>query len=119
MKNIDEIIAQNILKRAEELGFSQKKLAKLANIEAPNLNQIIKLKRRAGRKTLQSLGRVLDLAVEDFYRDQASVEDSEDLLGSIVRMLSTFNYNELNRALGILEPIYNERSRDTRRRSSK
>jgi transcriptional regulator with XRE-family HTH domain len=107
VKNIDEIIANNILKRAAEKGWSQQKLAKLANIKATNLNQIIKMKRRPGRKTLTALARALECEWYDFQEppDRAGRLKSEpnqaDLVAVIDQLIATAGFHDGHRSLAL------------------
>jgi transcriptional regulator with XRE-family HTH domain len=107
VKNIDEIVAKNILLKMSQKGLSQRELAKLANIKATNLNQIIKAKRRAGRKTLTLLAGVLGGEWYDFQQDENAekakprASKQADLFALVERALAIAQVPGLNRALAL------------------
>lgn len=70
MDNIDEIVAVNIFMRMEELGLTQKALAKLSKITAVHLNKLLKNKRPASKSSsLDAIAAVLHCTVVDLFQD--------------------------------------------------
>lgn len=76
--DIRHILAQNIKKRRKELGITQEKLAELANISVPYMNDIERSQTWVSDKTLAKLATALLLDVSMLFDVNNSADANHD-----------------------------------------
>ncbi|MCR4940751.1 MAG: helix-turn-helix transcriptional regulator [Treponemataceae bacterium] len=65
--DVRKILSQNIKKRRKELGITQSKLAELADISEPYMNDIERCQTWISDKTLAKLARALNLEIHELF----------------------------------------------------
>jgi transcriptional regulator with XRE-family HTH domain len=103
VKTVDDVVADNIVKRRTLKGLNQTELAELAGFHPVSLNRVENLKIPATRKMLRELARVLDCQVSDFY---AGVHANQVLthsptLSDVVKLLNAFQDATEERRLAV------------------
>ena len=76
--DIRRILAQNIKNRRKELGISQMKLAELAGLSAPYMNDIERCQTWVSDKTLAKLAKALFLDVSMLFAVQGQTDANYD-----------------------------------------
>lgn len=83
--DIRHILAQNIKNRRKELGISQMKLAELAGLSAPYMNDIERCQTWVSDKTLSKLSKALLLDVSMLFESQGQTEANSDKKENFLR----------------------------------
>ena len=65
--DVRKILAQNIKKRRKELGITQSKLAEMADISEPYMNDIERCQTWISDKTLSKLALALNLEIHELF----------------------------------------------------
>lgn len=72
--DVRKVLSQNIKKRRKELGITQSKLAELADISEPYMNDIERCQTWISDKTLAKLACALNLAIHELF-----ISDNKEL----------------------------------------
>lgn len=102
--DIRHILAQNIKNRRKELGISQMKLAELAGLSAPYMNDIERCQTWVSDKTLAKLAKALLLDISMLFETQSQVDANIDKKENFLRFQKQKNklIEYLNKSLDTL-----------------
>jgi len=102
--DIRHILAQNIKNRRKELGISQMKLAELAGLSAPYMNDIERCQTWVSDKTLAKLAKALLLDISMLFETQSQVDANIDKKENYLRFQKQKNklIEYLNKSLDTL-----------------
>jgi len=101
VKTIEQIVAANIKKRRETLGWSQLELARNAKLSETTINRIEKARQPARRKNLEAVAKALGCTREDLGHQGHEPAPPSDVptLPEIQQLLKLF---------GLLNPLQRE-----------
>lgn len=77
-EDVRKILAKNIRKRRKELGITQIKLAELADISEPYMNDIERCQTWGSDKTLAKLAWALNLELHELFLENGENQKSAD-----------------------------------------
>jgi len=108
MKSVEEIVILNIKQRMADLRWSQRQLAKNANIKAPSLNQMLKGKRPIGDKSRALIAGALGCDPEELRHEKvailAPIAKQKQLLAIAFEAVNNSDFFSLWDAFQKLEP---------------
>jgi DNA-binding XRE family transcriptional regulator len=87
MTKLLEILAQNIKEKRNKLGYSQQKLAELANITTSFLGMIEVGKKVPSLETAEKIAGALGMTVSQLFSDENGKSDCEEKQELLIKML--------------------------------
>lgn len=104
-EDIRKILAKNIRKRRKELGITQIKLAELADISEPYMNDIERCQTWISDKTLAKLAWALNLELHELFMEDNDQKNDTDETKNIYSLFKTHKqemHDYIDKSLEIL-----------------
>lgn len=84
MKKIEQILAENVVKKRKSLNMSQLELSNLSKVSITTVNRLEKMKQVPQASNLEAIAKVLRTTREELFKDTSQVSPTIDSLTKII-----------------------------------
>lgn len=104
---IAKIVGERIKNYREQAGFSQEKLAELADCHRTYIGQIEKAKKNPSIKNIGKIARALNVSLETLFENIIEGENGEEIASACYKLIQSQPVMEQEKLYDILKQIVN------------